>query len=264
MADPELLPAASCLRYLRQDPAKIIPTDRDSMKLLAFFTNEKRSPVLANIVGRVIGWGAWVGIVGLGWWFIRRDAFKYLEWSQDIYLRFWPNRGLLATHVVAAGIALVLGPLQFSGKVRRRWPRVHRWSGWAYVVGALISAPVALRLSFSSCPACVPPFAMWSATSLVVTVFAVWAAVSRDFAAHRAFMIRSYVLMNGFVFLRLDHHLIGTPLELPLPGGEGVARAPMLLWVIWVAPLLVTELYLSWWPAVTKASRRQARRAAEG
>lgn len=204
--------------------------------------------------------GVWFVVIALGVAFVRRDAWKYIEWSEAVYQRFWPNRILLATHVAAAGVALLIAPLQFVKPLRIKWPRIHRAIGWVYVVCAILSAIVSYRLSFYACPMCVPPFVMWSVVFFIVTTAAIVMAIQRNLKAHRHFMIRSYVLMNAFVLVRLDAHLIDTPLEIPLPMGPGVERAPMLLWVVWVVPLLITEMWLSWYPAVRR--RRKVRRAA--
>lgn len=193
--------------------------------------------------------GAFALLVLLGLLFILRDAGKYVELTPEVYHRFWPNRWLLVIHLVTAGPALLLGPFQFIGAIRRRWPRVHRTTGWVYVTGALISAPTTVLLALrSDCPMCIPPFVVWSIVFLAVTVIAVALARARRFEVHRQFMIRSYVLLNGFVFFRLDSHF-----PFPLPEGPLVNRAALLLWVSWVVPLLVVELWLSWLPALRRS-----------
>jgi len=205
------------------------------------------------------GWGitAWSGfaiLVVLGVLFLARDALKYLEWSPAVYQRFWPQRLLLAGHILGASACLILAPLQFSKRLRARYPRVHRTIGWGYVSAALASATMTLPLGFfSSCRMCIPPFAIWSALFFLVTATGVFMAVRRNFAAHRQFMIRSWVLMNGFVFVRLDTHL-----PFPLPTGAGIDRPAMLIWVAWVVPLLVTEICLSWLPLTRGGGRTVA------
>lgn len=197
-------------------------------------------------------WGGFAFLITFGLLFLVRDSLKYLDWSEAVYRRFWPQRLGLAIHVLTASVALVIAPIQFSTRLRKRWPRMHRWTGWTYVTCALISAPVTFHLSFfSSCTMCVPPFAIWSVLFLIVTALAVLMAVRRNFEAHRQFMIRSWVLMNGFVFVRLD-----TFLEFPFPTGAGVERPAMLIWAVWVVPLLMTEMWLSWGPLVARSRRR--------
>lgn len=218
-----------------------------------------RAETLRRAVNLSFMAGFWLVVVFLSVWFINRDAIKYLEWSEGVYLRFWPNRVSLAVHVLSAGVALLVGPVQFSKTIRRRWPVAHRRLGWVYVAGVMVSGPAAFQLSFHSCPGCTPPFVLWSVLSFVITGLAVWTAVQKKFSAHRDFMIRSYVLMFGFVLVRLDVHLLGTPLEIPLPADAAGGRAPMLLWVVWVVPLMITELLLSWWPTASK-KKKKARR----
>ena len=64
--------------------------------------------------------------------------------------------------------------------------------------------------------------------------------------------------MYAFVFVRLDSHLVGTPLEIPL--AAGISRSSMVLWLAWVIPLIVCELILVWLPTVQKALRSRRRR----
>lgn len=194
-------------------------------------------------------WGGFAFLVLCGVLFLIRDSLRYVEWSEVAYQRYWPQRRILALHALTASICLVIAPLQFSGRLRRRWPAVHRTIGHTYVIGALASAVLAFRLGFfSSCRMCIPPFAIWSALFFIVTGLGVLMAVRRQFDAHRDFMIRSWVLMNGFVFVRLD-----TYLEFPFPTGAGIDRRAMLIWAVWVVPLLLTEMFLSWSPLVQRS-----------
>ena len=61
--------------------------------------------------------------------------------------KFWPHvaayKGLLIVHALAGATALLAGPIQFSGTIRRRWPRLHRRSGWTYVIAVAIATPLA-------------------------------------------------------------------------------------------------------------------------
>lgn len=43
----------------------------------------------------------------------------------------------IAVHFAAGGILLLLGPVQLIGRVRRRWPGFHRWTGRLYAGCAL-------------------------------------------------------------------------------------------------------------------------------
>ncbi len=112
-----------------------------------------------------------------------------IETSSDLHY------GLLVTHVLTAFIALVLGPLQFMPTVRAR-RKVHRVIGRTYLLAGVVPAgltgiPVALlsgRLLTQIGLAI--PAVLW----LVTAWLAYRAARQRDFAAHRAWMMRNYAL----------------------------------------------------------------------
>ena len=46
-------------------------------------------------------------------------------------------------HALAGGIALLVGPLQLSSRLRARAPRMHRRAGYAYVLAIWIAGPAA-------------------------------------------------------------------------------------------------------------------------
>lgn len=82
--------------------------------------------------------------------------------------------------------------MQFLPKLRQSAPRVHRWIGRTYVIGASGAAILAIYLGATieyegSRLSIVVTGALW----LFFTLAAWRAAVARNFVAHRAFMIRS-------------------------------------------------------------------------
>lgn len=192
----------------------------------------------------------------LGVYFIQRDALKYATFTPEVYQRFWDDRWSLATHVLTGGIALLVAPLQFIRGIRRRWPRVHRAIGWLYVGGSLISAPFVLRLAVvTECASCRTPFLIWAVVWISATTLAIAMALRLDFEAHRQFMTRSYVLLLGFVFIRLETHL-----ELPIPLMPTDNRSSVVIWISWVVPLVLTEMWLSWSPLVARRRAGRVRR----
>lgn len=60
--------------------------------------------------------------------------------------------------------------------------------------------------------------------------------------------LRSYVLICAFVVIRLTDFV-----PLPLPVEDEEARRSVFEWLCWVVPLLTTEIWLSWRPAVRVA-----------
>lgn len=197
---------------------------------------------------------AWLALVaGIAYFFVR-DVPHYAIYTPDSYGEYWGTRGYLIPHVLGAAVGILVGLLQFSSKIRRRWPRFHRRLGWAYVAGCIIGAPGALGLAATSaCVACRPALASLTIYWFAATLFAFLLARRKDFARHQQFMIRSFVAMNAFVIIRLAYML-------PDPGlGEHEFRI-VREYMSCFLPLLLTEMWLSW-RAAAKASARGVARA---
>lgn len=153
----------------------------------------------------------------------------------NLFARPW-----LDLHIAGAATALLLGPLNLLPGVRRRWPRVHRWIGRAYVLGCLAGGVAGLVLAFGSFAG---PVATAGFGSLAVSwIFANaqgWRlAAAGRFAEHRGWMIRSFAMTFGAVTLRL--YLPFFPL-LHVSFVDGYRAVSFLAWV---PNLIVAELYL--------------------
>ena len=75
----------------------------------------------------------WVIVGSMIAYFFLRDVPHYATYTPDSYGIYWPIRGYLIPHVVGAGLAILLGLVQFSASIRQRWPAIHRISGRIYV-----------------------------------------------------------------------------------------------------------------------------------
>lgn len=152
-------------------------------------------------------------------------------------------------YVAHAALALpvVFGaPLQFVPALRRARPALHRFVGKAYVYGASLAALLAIYLGATieyegSRLSIVLTGLLWLGFTL-----AAWrTAVRKDFAAHRAFMIRSYAMALVLVWLRVMYDFQDT---LFFYVTDPDLRDATREWASWVVPLLVVETYLSWVP----------------
>ena len=127
----------------------------------------------------------------------------FLDSRSPVWQHVEPAKWLLLFHGVAGSVALLVAPFQFSARLRRRYPQLHRVMGRLYVAGAFISAPlaipVALRLG--------PPSLFMAATKqscgwLLTTAVALYAVRGGDNRQHREWMIRSYPFAMVFVVAR--------------------------------------------------------------
>jgi uncharacterized membrane protein len=155
------------------------------------------------------------------------------EWAHIAPFRWW-----LLPHVITAAVALVVGPFQFSGSVRRRSLALHRWLGRVYVIAVLAASSLALYIGV----AFEDPANRWlmgtmAGLWLVATAFAWLAARNRDINQHRLWITRSYCLTFTFVLTRLIPDMI-------LPG-MGYVGVTALYWVLIVGSLLAPDLMVN-------------------
>lgn len=141
-------------------------------------------------------------------------------------------------HAFAAAIALLLGPVQFSTKLRREHVRVHRWSGRIYLaVGVLaggLSGLYLVQYAYGG-----PLAKAGFGTLAVLWLYTGWRAFdairSGAVAAHRRWMVRNFSLTFAAVTLRI---------YLPLGALAGVQFEqlyPVVAWLAWVPNLLLAE-----------------------
>lgn len=164
-------------------------------------------------------------------------------WSPDT-IDFIANRegGLraaLIVHGAVGALALALGPAQFVERWRLAWPRWHRVSGRVYLTCILISGVTGMWLAFHTTGgvAAISGFFVLAVLWLVTGTLALRAALTGNFTAHRAWMMRSYALTFGAVTLRIYIGL-GVPL-LGLPFEQVYAMAA---WASWVVNVLIVRM----------------------
>jgi hypothetical protein len=112
------------------------------------------------------------------------------------------SRWIMLVHTVAAGLALFLGMLQFSARVRRNWPVVHRLSGRLMLI--IIAASMILALAFlfrtgSAATTSGPPFF----NILLIFAICVLAAGALGFVAIKKRQIRLHQAFMTYMFAML-------------------------------------------------------------
>ena len=142
-------------------------------------------------------------------------------------------------HTTAAGLALLAAPLQVLPALRRRWPRVHRWTGRIYVTACLLGGIAGLRIAFGTAygPMAAAGFATLALAWLVTTTIGFQAARAGDVGRHRAWMLRSVALTFAAVTLRLQ--LWGAVAV----GIDFDIAYPAIAWLCWVPNLVAID----WW-----------------
>ncbi len=209
-------------------------------------------------------------LVALGFftWKMVRLTLPYLSFQRNvdflldkqdvIHLDHW--RWSFYLHILTSPFLLIGGALQFSPRVLARWPRVHKTSGYLYLISVLLlSGPAGIVMAFYASGG------TWSILSFVLLAFTwygftLWAFLrikKGDWQGHSEFMLRSYALTLSAITFRLLIPVFSFYLR-----GEIDLRPhqiyTLVAWLSWVPNLLVAE-----WIIRTGWSKRLLRRRRE-
>src|ERR1700745_1731425 len=87
--------------------------------------------------------------VGLMLAYVLRHNESFLIHPADpVWQHYQPFKWWLLPHGIAGACALLLGPMQFSERLRRRFRQLHRVLGRIYVVGVFIAAPLGVYIQY--------------------------------------------------------------------------------------------------------------------
>jgi uncharacterized membrane protein len=116
---------------------------------------------------------------------------------------------MLGIHLMAAAVLSFVGVLQLLPLIRARAPVFHRWSGRLYVSMALMGALSALYLLMirGHQPGTPLQHGITVLNAVLIIGFAVLAlqyARARDFAAHRRWALRLFLVVSGVFFFRIE------------------------------------------------------------
>jgi len=202
-------------------------------------------------INRVLWFLFWLLIIGLSLYFY---VDTFLEYSKG-YIPENFKKGFLESkiwfigHIAGASASLLLGPLQFSNKIRTRHMKYHRMAGKIFIIGSLIAAVCAFRINLIyDCKPCRISLGILSFIWFLSTAAAWWAIKNKNIKAHRQFMVRSYTAALAFVFIRL-FGIIGTQKIFPFLD-TSTDRRVTVEWLCWVIPFMIIETYMVLWPSL--------------
>ena len=157
--------------------------------------------------------------------------------QQYIGISHW--RTAFFIHVYASIWALFAGFTQFSKRLLRNQPKLHRTLGYVYIIDVLlITGPAGFVMGFYA------NGGLWSRVAFVLlavlwiyfTAMALIKAKQKSFKSHRNYMIRSYALTLSAITLRAWKYSITNTIALP---PMDVYR--VVAWLGWVGNLVVAE-----------------------
>ena len=144
-------------------------------------------------------------------------------------------------HTLGGAVASLIGPFQFVGALRRRYPRWHVWLGRTYLVcvgsgalaGLYLSPHSAARNTFGIA------FIALALAWLYTGAMAYTTIRARQVDAHRRWMIRNYALTYAAVTLRIE-----MPLLIVVGGVSPMTALDIIGWFCWVPNLVLVELWM--------------------
>ena len=180
-----------------------------------------------------------------------RDKTFVALWTRELAAieeRFAAHDRMMLVHAAAGGVFLLLAPLQFSSRIRRRYVGLHRWLGRLLAFLAIASGLAGLFFGV------VIPFAglgeitstgFFGALFLFAIVRAVLAIRAGQVAVHREWMIRAYGIALGISTIRVIGSLLQTFTAMPVR-----TLIPVMFWVGWGVTLAAAEM----WVRMTRAT----------
>jgi len=154
------------------------------------------------------------------------------------------DRHLLIPHTIAGTFALLIGPINFSSRIRGRHLRLHRILGYIYFISVFVGSFTGIALAAGR-PG-LPGTSMQAAAWMVCTTAAFITARNRQITQHRQWMARSYAVTFTFVSSRVLNlwprywsHL-----------GDVLAAVGVIAFTL--ASLLIVDLGLNWHELTTR------------
>jgi uncharacterized membrane protein YozB (DUF420 family) len=157
-----------------------------------------------------------------------RDAYFYSSYRWAFY-----------AHILVSPCALLLGLLGISDRFRLSFPTWHRRLGRVQASGVLfVVAPSGFWMASRAegGPIAVSGFATLALVTGTCVALGWRAAIRRQFAEHRRWMWRSFLLLSSAVVLRLTVGLAA------VTGIETLWLEPINAWTCWMLPLGAFEL----------------------
>jgi uncharacterized membrane protein len=154
------------------------------------------------------------------------------------------DRGLLIPHTLAGIFALLIGPINFSSRIRQRHLTLHRVLGRIYVVSVFAGSFTGIALAWGR-PG-LPGTSMQAAAWMVCTTAALLTARNRQIAVHRQWMARSYAVTFTFVSSRVFNLVPAYWSHL----GDVLSAVGVIAFTL--ASILIVDIGLNWRELITR------------
>ena len=164
---------------------------------------------------------------------------KNPEWTHISSFKWY-----LLPHGIMGACALLLGPMQFSDRLRQRFAKFHRVVGRFYVAGVFIGAPLGFYIQYyeerlggtrSFSFAALTDAAIW----MLTTAIAIYFILNGKVQQHRQWMTRSFAVAIVFLEVRFISGVMGWE-------NSGPAVDETIVWMCVAFSLLFADVVLQW------------------
>jgi uncharacterized membrane protein len=182
-------------------------------------------------------------IIGLMMAYVLRHNESFLINRADpVWQHYHPFRWYLLPHGVAGACALLLGPMQFSDRLRQRFTKFHRVAGRIYVTCAFILAPLGAYIQFfgerMGAPRSFSVAALVDAILLMMTTGIAFAFIlNGKVQQHRQWMTRSFAVALVFLEVRVVQGVTGWE-------RLGIAATETVVWSCLAFSILAADIIL--------------------
>ena len=167
------------------------------------------------------------------------ERFFLHDKTDPAWIHLRPVGGWIFLHGIPGAIALLTAPIQFSSRIRSRYPAFHRATGYVYFVSVLITAPMGMYVArlLSSNPVSYTISWVHGGSWLLCTLIAIKLVRNGDVTRHREWMMRSYSWALVFLTARIAIRVIN-------PTDPNVFDA--IVWITIGTAMLWPQLIINW------------------
>ena len=175
-------------------------------------------------------------------YFLIDRKFGLLASKTDALLSDILWNSMFYTHIILGGVALLIGWLQFSKKLRLRNLQLHKKIGKVYVVSCLLSGISGFYIALFATGGISPKlgFTSMAVVWIFTTLFGFTSATQGNITKHQKLMIYSYAACISAVTLRIWLPILSNIFGDFLPAYRIVA------WLSWLPNILVANLIIKY------------------
>jgi len=184
---------------------------------------------------------AFAGIILMMAYVLRHNESFIIDRSDPNWDHIKSFKWWLLPHGLAGACALILAPLQFSDRLRRRFTKMHRIVGRIYITGAFVLAPLGVYIQYLE-ERIGEPRSFTIATSvdaillMSTTAFALFFILKRKIQQHRQWMTRSYAVALIFFEVRFISGVLGLD--------DSVGATETIVWICLAFSIPLADLVL--------------------